>query len=66
MLHVHMLWFPLPVKSFVEMVKYLLIQPETKGHYILSEHFHKILWKIILVSSMREVVTVKIQQYRIV
>ena len=39
MLHVHMLWFPLPVKSFVEMVKYLLSQPETKGRYILSEHF---------------------------
>ena len=39
MLHVQMLWFPLPVKSFVEMVKYLLSQPETKGRYILSEHF---------------------------
>ena len=31
--------FCFPVKSFVEMVKYLLSQPGTKGCYILSEHF---------------------------
>ena len=31
--------FHSPVKSFVEMVKYLLSQPDTKGRYILSEHF---------------------------
>ena len=35
-----MLWFPLPVKSFVEIVKYFSVNLKQKvSSYILSEHF---------------------------
>ena len=47
-----MKWFMFLVKSFVELSRKLLANPELKGKYVLSDHFcHRIRLKIISGSS---------------